>query len=102
MEKSEKELNNVAMFKEVILKERSANIKAYHLKMKDQDDMIKQMRTRVVENKSNEKSLVNSRHTSYAESEVGEETSNITKKLSMIEKTLLCSRKRLERHSFRT
>lgn len=59
----------MARFKDTILKERSANIKAYHLKIKDQDDMIKEMRSKVAENKNIDQSLISSRYTTLGETE---------------------------------
>lgn len=55
--------------------------------------MIKEMRKKVVENKSLEKSLVSSRCSGF-NSEGSQEFLNISKKLSALEKNI-CSKKRL-------
>ena len=50
-------------FKECILKERVTNNKAYQLQLKEQDDMIKQLRTKVIENRQERSMISGSRCT---------------------------------------
>lgn len=49
--------------KEVILQERAANNKAYHLRIKEQDDMINQLKKQIYDARLTERSLASSRFT---------------------------------------
>lgn len=49
--------------KEIILQERAANNKAYHLRIKEQDDMINQLKKQVYDARLTERSMASSRFT---------------------------------------